>query len=141
MVSEKEDPQPPITAPVDLYKGNSCEKESNRIQERDGRQRKGKGKGTGRWAPECSQALTRNEDEQTADSRVHQDEQAQHSSRPRVQGLAHKWFSYPVEVEQRVLAVADHGDDWIKHVLVCEDEVEGHSEGQYDLFLAISTKR
>jgi hypothetical protein len=24
---------------------------------------------------------------------------------------------------------------------VCEDEVEGHSEGQYDLFLAISTKR
>ena len=88
----------------------------------------------------CSlESLTGNEDEQTADGRVDEHEQPQHGSRPGIQSLADEGLSYPVEIEESVLAVTDHGYDGVKHVLMCEDEVESHCEGQDDLFPDVSS--
>lgn len=80
------------------------------------------------------ESLTGNEDEQATDGRIDEHKQPQHGSRPRIQSLANEGLSYPVEVEKSVLAVANHSYDGVKHVLMCEDEVKGHREGQDDLF-------
>jgi hypothetical protein len=84
-----------------------------------------------------SQALSGDEDEETADSRCQDQEHDHDGERAPNKRLPDKLFPDLVEVEERVLAVSEEGNDRVEHVLVCEDEVDGDCEGQNDLGLML----
>jgi len=79
------------------------------------------------------QALAWHEDEEAADSYRDSQEHDHDSDGAPVQRLLDEWLSDAVEVEEGVLAESSQGEDWVKHVLVREDEVNGDSEWEDDL--------
>lgn len=87
------------------------------------------------------QALAWNEDEETADSYRDSQEHDHNSDRAPVQRLLDEWLPDPVEVEEGVLAESSQGEDWVKHVLVGEDEVDGDGEWEDDLRRTLANPR
>ena len=79
------------------------------------------------------QALAWHEDEEAADSYRDSQEHDHDSDGAPVQRLLDEWLPDAVEVEEGVLAESSQGEDWVKHVLVREDEVNGDSEWEDDL--------
>ena len=84
-----------------------------------------------------SQALTRYEYEEAADSYRDGQEHNQDSERAPVKRLLHKRFPNLVEVKESVLAVSGKGDDGVEHVLVCEDEIDSDRKWKDDLRMTL----
>lgn len=74
------------------------------------------------------QSFAGDEDEQAAHSYVDEKKQSQHRHGAGCERFLHKRLSYPVEIKQRVLAEANHGENRVEHILMCEDEIDGYGE-------------